>query len=66
MSDEADRAQRDIDRFNAQAIIRSKRVVPTKTGYCAYCGEPCADKFCDVDCLNDWEREQKMKMIRGE
>lgn len=62
----ADRAQYEIDKFYTQAMLQSRRTVPVRTGYCAYCGEQCTDKFCDHDCMADWEREQRLKKIRGE
>lgn len=44
------------------AMVTSKKPEgPVATGCCLYCGErlPKPMRWCDADCRNDWEAEQK-------
>jgi hypothetical protein len=71
MSDDIDRAQTEIDFFLAQAINnRPAHLKPS--GSCLFCemqligieGEY-PKLFCDVDCRDDFERQQKLAKIVG-
>jgi hypothetical protein len=48
--------------------VREQAKVSTKyTGICLYCGSTVDEPklFCDEDCRQDYEFEQKMKKING-
>ena len=44
---------------------RSKPLPPV--GYCYYCSEPLkgGERFCDTDCRDDYERQEKSKARNG-
>lgn len=69
--DTIDRAQLDIEQLEE---ARNKRLRDAKTekeaeetGYCLFCGEPVPPgrRWCDADCRDEWEREQKLNNIKG-
>lgn len=47
--------------------IRSKAKSKLFTGYCYYCYSPVRSPhiFCDPGCMEDWEKEEKIRMIEG-
>lgn len=62
-----------IDQANEQELLQiSVALASRKTtslpfvGACHNCDETLgAGGFCDSDCRDDWEKEQKMKALRG-
>lgn len=63
--DEADRAQIAIDQHLAFAIKNSSGVTVKHNGFCLYCKEKSDKRFCDVDCRDDYDAEEKIKRING-
>ena len=68
--DVLDRAQKDIEalaKFEAKSLDPNKREAEA-TGYCLYCGEPLAGgrRFCDRECMLEWERERKLRRQCGQ
>lgn len=65
MADDADRSQ---DRMEVEEALRRrfkpKEEIPPK-GLCYYCDADVAHpkKFCDSDCAEGWEFEQRMKRV---
>lgn len=65
MPDEADRAQLDEERHFTQALAAARKAGsgPAPTGRCLYCfGEQDdgAQRWCDADCRNAWQKEQAL------
>lgn len=68
MSDIFDAASEDEDwqREHLIAIARAKNKPIIETGHCIYCDESIQKgRFCDSECREDYELEQKMKRIAG-
>ena len=63
--DEADRAQIAIDQHLEFAIKNSSGVTVKHNGSCLYCKEKSDKRFCDVDCRDDYDAEEKIKRING-
>ena len=63
--DEADRAQIAIDQHLEFAIKNSSGVTVKHNGFCLYCKEKSDKRFCDVDCRDDYDAEEKIKRING-
>ena len=63
--DEADRAQIAIDQHLEFAIKNSSIVTVKHNGFCLYCKEKSDKRFCDVDCRDDYDAEEKIKRING-
>lgn len=63
--DEADRAQIAIDQYLEFAIKNSSGVTVKHNGFCLYCKEKSDKRFCDVDCRDDYDAEEKIKRING-
>ena len=63
--DEADRAQIAIDQHLEFAIKNSSGVTVKHNGFCLYCNEKSDKRFCDVDCRDDYDAEEKIKRING-
>ena len=66
MADEFDRASETEELMRASALYQHSKLqqkVIVATGYCLYCEAPLEDgrRWCDADCRDDWEREQKRK-----
>lgn len=65
MPDEMDRAQARAEQYQAdmeaERRYRASRHTLSHTGACRYCGEalPGALRFCDVDCRDAWDHDQK-------
>ena len=63
MSDLADSADAIINVQHEVSLYQSRRFVPigTATGFCWQCGESVSDgmRWCDADCRDDWERDNK-------
>lgn len=66
MTDIIDRAtdaqQKQLDQAISAAKITQSRL---PKGRCNYCGEAVNDTFCDIDCRNDYEREQRIMQQNG-
>lgn len=63
----------DLGNDRAEEILRDSiaRVsmmarAPHFTGECAYCGAGLSHpkRFCDSDCRDDWDREQRIKALK--
>ena len=63
--DEVDRAQIAIDQHLEFAIKNSSGVTVKHNGFCLYCKEKSDKRFCDVDCRDDYDAEEKIKRING-
>ena len=57
MSDDIDRAQREVDRLHAEALRVRKASGPVATGRCLYCDEILDDeqRWCDSGCRDAWQ-----------
>jgi predicted nucleic acid-binding Zn ribbon protein len=55
------------DRDAAIAAQRNKTAVLPDIGHCHSCEEPRSDgrRFCDADCRDDYDREQKHRKRQG-
>lgn len=61
---DADRAQSRVERFGQLNIAKMRSTKPAPAiGRCLFCGAALAGelRFCDVDCRDDFEREQQRK-----
>jgi len=69
MADDADRAGEVIERFEAAAIAAIPTTLKTvlPVGRCYYCAKEVEDDltFCDRDCRDDWEHEQRRRKELG-
>lgn len=67
--DDADRAsdREDIARAAAVEAVRARIERLPSLGYCYYCGEAlrAGKRFCDSDCRDDYERQEKMRSRTG-
>ena len=68
--DDADRAEERIEQAMDDALAEVRRAQEhgvKAVGVCLFCGEPLPDhmRFCDADCRDSHEHEQRMKMIAG-
>ena len=56
MSDDIDRAQREVDRLHAEALRMRKPEGPTATGRCLFCDEILDDhmRWCNSECRDAW------------
>ena len=67
--DDIDRAQ-EREQFDRDMSIRCQQEHMRwldPDGACHFCAATVADgaRFCDKDCLDDWQREQDARRIRG-
>ncbi|MFV0411446.1 MAG: hypothetical protein ACK5LJ_17640 [Paracoccus sp. (in: a-proteobacteria)] len=67
MSDAAGQAQMYQEQQLEQIINRKKHeaVLKAPRGKCLYCGEAVQEFFCDPDCRDDYEKEQRIKQQNG-
>lgn len=66
MADIVDIANEVVNEDLIAHMSNRKEHTVKETGYCHYCHEPLTSgKFCDSGCRDDWEREHKMRKIRG-
>lgn len=58
--DDADRA-REFQQAEIERGIRYRKPAPRYTGNCNWCDAPveARNKFCDADCRDDWEKDQR-------
>ena len=66
MADQFDRAS-DLEELDRQSAInlqqKQARPAAYAVGHCLYCYEPLpvGYRWCDSECRDDWEKEQKLK-----
>ena len=49
-----------------EIALKVRKPVLRPTGICYYCGEPVKGVFCDLDCGNAYEHEQRqLKQLLG-
>ena len=66
--DNADRADReDIAREQAIAAVRRRSKELAPIGFCYYCSEPvpAGSRFCDADCMMDFQDEEDARKRNG-
>lgn len=69
MTDEADRAEAEIERDLAEALRRRRPAGPEPTGWCLYCGEPLAaeQRWCvGTECRAAWEWEEARRAANAD
>lgn len=68
MSDVTDKADVIIEMITAAAIEEARKEVHLHTdGHCLFCDDDIEPglKFCNRDCRDDWDKEQRALRIRG-
>lgn len=70
MADAADIAGYHEETFHAALVAAVRRAAHMRigrTGVCRYCSEPVSLEraFCDVDCRDDHEREERIRALSG-
>jgi hypothetical protein len=67
MADEADQAQF-IEERDRNLALRARHATLTAIGLCYSCGDavPEGRKFCDRDCLDDFERVERARKRGGQ
>ncbi len=69
MTDFFDAASEREDRDRELAIEHHRKTTSSllPVGYCHWCDSPvkASQLFCDTECREDWESEQRMKRIGG-
>jgi hypothetical protein len=68
MSDVTDKADVIIEMITKAAIDEARKEVHLHAdGHCLYCDEDIAPglKFCNRDCRDDWDQEQRALKISG-
>lgn len=71
MADIADLAQEHIE-AHAPHILAAyrKHVPPAANGFCLNCDADLSDnpgaRFCDIDCMHDWERAMERARVNGD
>jgi len=68
MSDIADASDQLIETFTTAAIAHARRDTHLHSdGHCAFCDEPVEIGllFCDRDCRDDYEKQQRIRIISG-
>lgn len=60
-----DQAQEKEESMREGALQFRRKEGPLAIGACHYCSEPLGpgERFCSVDCRNDWERLEAHGMI---
>lgn len=68
MPDIADLAQEHIEKHYPLTLSVRKTVPPPTTGQCLNCDAdlPNGERFCDADCLHDWEVRQERARVNGD
>ena len=58
MSDDIDRAQKEVERSLGEALRARKPSGPVANGRCHFCGELLDDaaRWCDTICRDQWEK----------
>lgn len=68
MADEADMtADRDEREAPMRIAASRKPTSPAPNGHCMSCGDPVPEghRYCDAECREDFEREERMRKIGG-
>lgn len=68
--DDADRAEEKIEQAMEDALAEVRRAQyhgVKAVGACLFCGEtlPPGFRFCDADCRDGWDYEQRLKRMKG-
>ncbi len=68
--DDVDRAEQRIEEILEDALAEVRRAQEhgvKAIGACLYCGETLPDpmRFCDADCRDAWDHEQRIKRMTG-
>jgi hypothetical protein len=65
--DRAQQATEDLTNFSIANIRSAVGRTLLHSGYCYYCDENVHSPhlFCNLDCRDDWEREQRLKALAG-
>lgn len=64
MADIIDKANDLAEHLTDVAIKKRKKTGPPPKGRCHYCDEKLAEpqaRFCDSECRDEWEREQRIR-----
>jgi hypothetical protein len=64
MADNADDASEIAELHLSVELAKVKPNLPPLTGHCFYCHSPITDRFCDSDCRDDYERDQRRTLMR--
>ena len=65
MADEIDIANERAQEILDEALAKRYPNGPKGSGVCLWCAAVCADRWCDVECRDDWEYEQRRLATRG-
>ncbi|PKG79861.1 hypothetical protein CXF80_16960 [Shewanella sp. Actino-trap-3] len=64
MADNVDEANEIADLHLAFELANAKPSLPPLTGRCFYCDTATTERFCDADCRDDYERDQRRTLMR--
>jgi hypothetical protein len=64
MADNADDASEMAELHLAASLAKPKVILPPLTGHCFYCHSLTTDRFCDADCRDDYDRDQRRILMR--
>jgi hypothetical protein len=64
MADNADDASEMAELHLSVELAKVKPNLPPLTGHCFYCHSHITDRFCDSDCRDDYERDQRRTLMR--
>lgn len=61
--DEIDKANERAQELLEESLAKRKEQGPPPCGFCCFCQAPVpkGHRWCDIDCRQDWEREQQVK-----
>lgn len=67
MTDEADRAEDEIEHELAEALRQRKPTGPQPTGCCHWCGDAVevGHRWCDHSCEASWEHAESRRRANG-
>lgn len=65
MADIADKAAEHIERESAGLLAQRRPIGPVANGFCHWCEATVAAalRWCDADCRNDYERDQRRNRV---
>jgi hypothetical protein len=63
--DDADVSQARMEAEQERLLAARQWSMLPRTGECYNCGEPTEERFCDRDCLTDWEQRQAANKRNG-
>tara|TARA_R110002050_G_scaffold45998_2_gene108413 strand:+ start:14565 stop:14768 length:204 start_codon:yes stop_codon:yes gene_type:complete len=64
MADNADDASEMAELHLSVELAKVKPNLPPLTGHCFYCHNLTTDRFCDADCRDDYECDQRRTLMR--